>query len=116
MVVCDSCGSQGVHASYGKVGGTHWICTECRQIINQIPSSAEQSSSGRVEKHPSQQPEVIEMDSVDERSLFHTKIGDICCIVPVLCQHFGLVTILESKLFVLLFYLGLPYYIILACF
>ncbi|KAL1415896.1 hypothetical protein MTO96_028493 [Rhipicephalus appendiculatus] len=67
MVVCDSCGSQGVHASCGNVGGTHWICTECRQIINRVPSAAQQSSSGRFEKHPSQQqPEVIEIDSDDE--------------------------------------------------
>uniref|UniRef100_A0A224YN25 G2/M phase-specific E3 ubiquitin-protein ligase n=1 Tax=Rhipicephalus zambeziensis TaxID=60191 RepID=A0A224YN25_9ACAR len=66
MVVCDSCGSQGVHASCGNVGGSHWICTECRQIINRVPSAAQQSSSGRFEKHPSQQPEVIEIDSDDE--------------------------------------------------
>ncbi|XP_075555886.1 uncharacterized protein LOC142588226 isoform X1 [Dermacentor variabilis] len=33
MVVCDSCGSQGVHASCGNVAGTHWICADCRQII-----------------------------------------------------------------------------------
>lgn len=67
MVVCDSCGSQGVHASCGNVGGTHWVCTDCRHIINRVPSAAQQSSSGRNERHhPSQQPEVIEIDSDDE--------------------------------------------------
>lgn len=68
IVVCDSCGSQGVHASCGNVGGAHWICTECRQIINRVPSAAQQSSSGRIEKRQSQQPEpeVIEITSDEE--------------------------------------------------
>lgn len=65
MVVCDSCGSQGVHASCGNVGGTRWICTECRQIITRVPSAAQQPSNSRSEKHPPQH-EVIEIDSDED--------------------------------------------------
>lgn len=65
MVVCDSCGSQGVHASCGNVAGTHWVCADCRQIITRVPGPAQQPSSSRIEKRPPQH-EVIEIDSDDD--------------------------------------------------
>uniref|UniRef100_A0A224YVN5 PHD finger protein n=1 Tax=Rhipicephalus zambeziensis TaxID=60191 RepID=A0A224YVN5_9ACAR len=53
MVVCDSCGSQGVHASCGNVGGSHWICTECRQIINRVQPSSRPAVALKSTRHSS---------------------------------------------------------------
>lgn len=36
VVVCDGCGSQGVHAACGNVASlsAHWLCSVCRQVIS----------------------------------------------------------------------------------
>lgn len=69
VVVCDGCGSQGVHASCGNVASLvgHWLCSTCRQVISRAGAAAcrDVVPVSRPTAPPSG-VEVIEIDSEDD--------------------------------------------------
>ncbi|XP_077521757.1 E3 ubiquitin-protein ligase PHF7-like isoform X3 [Amblyomma americanum] len=76
IVVCNGCGSQGVHFGCGNKAGIHWLCPECRKVISRPQPAAQREAPKHLAAQPAAQceapkesagaVEVIEIDSDDD--------------------------------------------------